>query len=163
MVHFLIYLLLVLGGGIVAVNLLSTAFQFLLFLPFLLAGLWSIALHFRLKWGVHLTFVSTIALIAVAVSFIMPPSFAILSAVCILAAWDLSNFKFLLDRLPPSKKRREVETQHYKKLSAFILLALTFSLTAITVQLNLSFFTAVLLLVLAFIGLLQLFQRLSSH
>jgi hypothetical protein len=124
---------------------------------------WLLAIRSRWKWIFNLVFIFGIALLAAVCFFELHPLPAILSAVFLLAAWDLTYFQYLLDRAPKTINRRNVEYTHLTKLSIFLMIALALNLATLAVDIEASFFQSLALLVFSFFGLLQMARGLIKR
>jgi hypothetical protein len=164
MIRLSTYLSLLIGFTIPALYLLSTDFVALLSVPIVLFGCWLASITFRWSWVYDLIFLFSIILLALAGTFLIPQFSAIVSGVFTLAAWDLSNYQRLLDRVDRTNQHDHLARSHLKKLVVFILSALILSLGANSIDLNISFIHSIILLIFGFIGLMQLIRwSLNQH
>lgn len=126
----------------------------------LLGVVWMVA--YRTRWfrynllGLVLGVVSN----GYAIWFFPQPGLLIISTTLTLAAWDLARFeqRLLLASLEDSLSR--ISQRHLFHLSVFILSAVLLSYGAIQWRVKIHFWVAIVLMVITFIGLIQLVKTL---
>ena len=163
MTRFFTYLSLLIGFGLPSLYFLISGFLPLSFVPVFLGCCWLASIKFRWSWVYNLLILTSTVLLALDIFLFFPHIIAIISAVFILVAWDLSNYQILLDRVNKTKNLAQVERSHLGKLVIFILLATSISLGAVLIEFQVSFNQSVILLVISFIGLLQLTRWLLNR
>jgi len=87
---------------------------------------------------------------------VLGPLSSISSAICLLMAWNLAQFHKFTRKAAPDDDLTIVEQRHIIKTLGFGLTALGISLAGVYVQIRVTFFQAVALLVLAIIGIMQM-------
>lgn len=128
--------------------------------PVILLGAWSV---FQARaWGGTLTLS---ALTVLAVSGLWPgtlPLFFILGHITGLAAWDAQHFQQTVNQLDDPRGVEDERRKHYRYLGVALGSGLGISVLALNIQLKVSFFPALVLVILLVILLKQLIQRGSE-
>lgn len=163
MTQFILYFALLVGMGLPTVYSISVGSNYILLVPLILGFGWIASYKFRCVWGYNLVFLIGITTLGIAGFFFLSPVIASLSAIFLLAAWDLTNFQNLLNRFSSTKRLSEVERTHLWRLFIFMLLALSFTLGPVVMRIQITFLQAVTLLIISFIGLMQLVRWLSNQ
>lgn len=159
----LIYLALLIGFGIQIVNMYYSGLEFLSIIPILFLAGWFFSHRFQHYWLIHITFIADIGLLAWISFFSLATWTLIISALCILISWDLTHFQKILIRSNPKNNIEEVENQHLVKLGIFSILSLVLTIGAMFIRIRISFLQSIVLLIIAFVGLMQVSRWLLQQ
>jgi hypothetical protein len=107
-------------------------------------------------WFIGLALFSGVAVIVYGALIQIPPVIPIISVIFMLSAWTLSRFQAHLSLAGEGDNTKVAERHLIKYFILYQLLALIVCLGAILIQIEIGFYQAILLVMLAFIGLLQL-------
>jgi len=96
----------------------------------------------------------------------LPPLGIIVSSLAALLAWDLDRFNYRLNLAAAEDDIATIERSYLGKLSIYTLVSLAITLSAVYIQIELTFFRSVFLVVVSIIGLLflnRLFRQKSTE
>ncbi len=85
------------------------------------------------------------------------------AVMCSLAAWDLDEFSHSLVKVPEQDNPRQIELDHLKRLGAVLFMGLLISLVSQFIQLKSAFEWAIVLAMLAFVGIGTLVTGMRSR
>jgi hypothetical protein len=91
------------------------------------------------------------------------PILLIISMICMLLTWNLSNFCEFLEKACPEDNISLIERRYLTNVGGFFILAILISLGALTINFKTSFIQAVLLVTIGTIGVLQLVRWLVKE
>lgn len=152
------YITLLLGFGLQVVNLSLVGLYFLNILPIIFLLGWIFSEKYNITWLIHTIFVLDIILIGWLSFLGFPPLTLVLMVVFMLAGWNLTDFRNLLKKGNPNQEFKELVSRHLTKLGLFILLSLIFSTAATLVEIKTTFFQSIVLLIISFIAIMQVFR-----
>jgi hypothetical protein len=107
-------------------------------------------------WYTGLALFSGVAVNVFGALIQIPPVIPLISVIFMLSAWSLSRFQAYLALAGEGDNTKVAERHIIKYFILYQLLALIVSLGAILIRIEIGFYQAILLVMLAFIGLLQL-------
>lgn len=90
----------------------------------------------------------------------VPPLIPVISTIFILSAWDLGRFQSFLSLAGEGDNTNEAEHHHIKNIFLFQLISILVSLGTTIIRIEIGFIQAILLLMIVFIGFLQLVRWL---
>jgi len=90
----------------------------------------------------------------------LPPSVTIISTISMVSAWDLEHFRILLAQAEKSDYTEVIEHKHLFNLFIFQIIGILIFYSAVSIQLKPTYFQAISLVFLTFIGVIQLIRRL---
>jgi hypothetical protein len=146
-----------LGAGSLAwgywqVGLLQFARWILLF-----GALWLFAVWQRWRWFATVGLIFNVLVAALGLWFLnFAPGWMFAGAIGGLLAWDLTTFRYRLHFAASDKERRAAEGRHLVRLSMLALLGFLLASLAMAVKLQFNFQWALLLALVATLGLTQL-------
>ena len=160
MIRFIVYSFLGIGFGLPAwvyyqANLLG------LMVGSILSGvMWLIAFETDWEKASSVGFVLGMAANGYATWYFHPPSVLILGALACLGAWDLTQWQRWLSLAAQEDDTTGLNQRHVQNLLVLLMLAGIVSFVMVNFPLKIGFWTGVSLLVLAFVGLVQLVRKL---
>lgn len=119
----------------------------------LAVALWLIGEIRGWRWSSYTGLFLLVILAAVGLALDMPPLWAILGVVLALAGWEMSHFRRFLARANVIDNEEILIQRHWRRLMVISLLGALLAGLAVTIQFSLSFGVALLLAVLALVGL----------
>lgn len=141
-----------LAWGYVQVGLPQLARLILLF-----GGCWVVAVWRGWRWFSHLGLTLSFLAAALGLWFLnFPPGWMFAGAICGLLAWDLTYFRYRQRFAASDEERRVVERRHLLRVTVVAALGFALASLAMAVKLQFNFEWAVLLTVVAALGLIQI-------
>jgi hypothetical protein len=128
----------------------------------ILGIVWLVGFHRRwrqITWMVFTAFVVSTAFLAWKGTL---PGIMLISLGAALVAWDLDFLIARFENMKPGSVDPEIERQHLKRLAAIIGIGFSLGGVALAFRIRFSFGLALLLVLLAFIGLSQLILNLRK-
>lgn len=118
---------------------------------------WLLATWQRWRWFAHIGLAFNFVAAALGLWFLnFPPGWMFAGAIAGLLAWDLTDFRYRLRFAANAAERRVVEARHLMRSAFLAVLGFALASLAMVVKLQFNFEWAVLLTVIAVLGLLQL-------
>lgn len=159
----LLFITLLFGLGIQAVNMAYSGLRLLSIIPLLFLFGWYFSHRFKLLWFIDIIFIANIGLLAWISFFSIAQWTLFISAACILISWDLTHFQKLLSKSNPKNNLKEVEARHLWKLLLISLISFVITIGAMFIRIRVSFLQSIILLIIAFTALLQLIRWLLQQ
>lgn len=123
----------------------------------LFGAVWLLAVWRRWRWFSYAGLVFNFMVAALGLWFLnFPPGWMFAGAICGLLAWDLTDFRYRQRFAASDAERRTVETRHLLRVSFLALLGFGLASLAMAVKLQFNFEWAILLTVVAVLGLMQM-------
>ena len=120
-------------------------------------AVWLVAVWQRWRWFAAIGLIFNFLVAALGLWFLnFPPGWMFAGAIGGLLAWDLTYFQYRMRYVADDAERRGMEGRHFVRLSALALLGFAFASVAMAVKLQFNFEWALLLAVVAILGITQL-------
>jgi hypothetical protein len=163
MISYLFYTLIIIGLGIPAGILLFTGYIVLGLITLVVCAGWVLGIWKAWRCVNDVALVAGTTMIGIAAFLTGGTIWAIFCIIFILIAWTLVSFQTFLKLASPDDDLRNIKQAFLKKVLIFSLICLLFSVGSITIRLQITFLQAVLLLMMSFLGLLQLVRGLMKE
>jgi hypothetical protein len=130
----------------------------------LFGALWLVAVWQRWRWFAPLGLVFNFLLAAFGLWFLnFPPGWMFAGAIGGLMAWDLTYFRYRQRFVASDDERRGMEGRHLVRLFALAILGFLMASAAMAIKLQFNFQWALLLAVVAIVGVTQLVAWLRKR
>ncbi len=130
----------------------------------LAGGLWLVAVWQRWRWFASIGLTINILTAALGLWFLnFPPGWMFAGAIAGLLAWDLTFFRYRLRFVASEDERHGMEGRHLVRVATLALLGFLFASLAMAVKLEFNFEWALLLAVVAIVGITQLVTWFRKH
>ncbi len=127
-------------------------------------GLWLLAVWQRWRWFATLGLLFNFLAAALGLWFLnFPPGWMFAGAIGALIAWDLTYFRYRQHFVASDDERHAMEGRHLVRLSALALLGFLLASLAMAVKLQFNFEWALLLALVAILGVMQLVTWFRKH
>ncbi len=118
---------------------------------------WLVAVWQRWRWFAYVGLTFNFLLAALGLWFLnFPPGWMFAGAIGGLLAWDLTDFRYRQRFAASDAERRAVETRHLVRVALLALLSFGLASVAMAVKLQFNFEWALLLAIIAALGIMQL-------
>jgi hypothetical protein len=123
----------------------------------LFGAVWMIAIWQRWRWFATIGLVFNFLVAALGLWFLdFPPGWMFAGAIGGLLAWDLTYFRYRQRYVSSEEERHAMEGRHLVRVAVLALLGFLFASLAMAVKLEFNFEWALLLAVVAILGITQL-------
>ncbi len=123
----------------------------------LFGAVWMIAVWQRWRWFGTIGLIFNFLVAALGLWFLdFPPGWMFAGAIGGLLAWDLTYFRYRQRYVSSEEERRAIEGRHLVRVAVLALLGFLFASLAMAVKLEFNFEWALLLAVVAILGITQL-------
>jgi hypothetical protein len=123
----------------------------------LFGAIWLFAVWQRWRWFANVGLIFHVAVAALGLWFLnFPPGWMFAGALGALIAWDLTYFRYRQRFVATDEERHAMEGRHLVRLSVLCLLGFLLASLAMAVKLQFNFQWALLLALVAILGLTQL-------
>lgn len=120
-------------------------------------AVWLLAVWRRWRWFAYVGLAFNFMAAALGLWLLdFPPGWMFAGAICGLLAWDLSDFQYRQRFAASDSERRSLETRHLLRISVVALLGFGLASLAMAVKLQFTFEWALVLAVVAALGLMQM-------
>ncbi len=148
-----------LGWGYFQVGLVQLARWILVF-----GAVWLVAVWQRWRWFAHIGLTFSFLAAALGLWFLnFAPGWMFAGAISALLAWDLTDFRYRLRFAANDTERRTVEARHLMRSAFLALLGFGVASLAMAVKFEFNFEWALVLALVAVLGLLQLAAWFRRH